>query len=229
MRGREVGHLASLINLKSVVRVRPSQLIYYLTQMKKLFYFCLVVMSFVLSSCGSCTSDNGKDETIKVEKKEISVKELVELCKSDFEAVTDTNPKAMFYESDIVLSSSIASDTEDYTVVKALNVVQSNGWCLRFSHDKDTTVVFKDNTYWLEDRPIDLDEIISLDSAITRVKMANIIKPDSKAVVLRKILGPKPLNTMYIFGQTHTGFIYVDAVTGEVGQLEDSKTFTIKK
>ena len=69
----------------------------------------------------------------------------------------------------------------------------------------------------LDDKPLNDEQItLTFSEALERLYEANLPKPHSTKVVLRKVLGPKPgINAHYIFGNTEEQ-VFVDAVTGDV-------------
>ena len=70
----------------------------------------------------------------------------------------------------------------------------------------------------LDDQPLNDEEIVlTFSQALERLYEANLPKPNSTNVVLRKTLGPKPgVNAQYIFGNSDGQLVFVDAVTGDV-------------
>lgn len=68
----------------------------------------------------------------------------------------------------------------------------------------------------LDDKPLNDEQIVlTFSEALERLYEANLPKPHSAKVVLRKVLGPKVANAQYIFGNTEEQ-VFVDAVTGDV-------------
>lgn len=68
----------------------------------------------------------------------------------------------------------------------------------------------------LDDKPLNDEQIVlTFSEALERLYEANLPKPHSAKVVLRKALGPKVANAQYIFGNTEEQ-VFVDAVTGDV-------------
>ena len=87
------------------------------------------------------------------------------------------------------------------------------------SMDKSESVEWdvKVGSFWMEDFNLKDYEIkLSLEDAFTQMQKSNITKPVTKFCTLRAQLGPKHCNAQYIFGNDKTGLIFVDAVTGNV-------------
>ena len=88
-----------------------------------------------------------------------------------------------------------------------------------FVHEPDVVEVDPNviEGFVLDDKPLNDEEIVlTFDEALQRLFEANLPKPHSTKVVLRKELGPKAVvNAQYIFGNTEAQ-VFVDAVTGDV-------------
>lgn len=85
-----------------------------------------------------------------------------------------------------------------------------------FKHSVDSSTVEVIDGFWLEDFPINDEEInLTFTEAFDRAMESNSVKPHSRYCVIRKEVGPKDVNVQYIFGNRRRQ-LYVDAVTGEV-------------
>lgn len=176
--------------------------------MKKIiFLFASLIAVLAFSSCT-------KKRSVAV-----TVDNFLEVAKEDFATESQKSDAAVFYESQITFTDNITAEGT-VRIERVMNVIQDTSMCIQFYHQKNSTFVTRTQTWWLEDMPVDLDHIISLDSAIKRLQMADIIKPQSRLCVLRRILGPKPTDPEYIFGSMGTGFVSVNAVTGDVNTIE---------
>lgn len=129
-----------------------------------------------------------------------------------------------WYETCIVLKDFLDSEETDGTVTGVSNIFQVSEekgsgvdvHVIMFTHVGDSTQVDVVNSFWVEDFPMNEDAIkLTFKEAYDRVMAANAPKPHSRQVVLRKQIGPNPINPQYIFGN-QTAQLYVDAVTGDV-------------
>lgn len=74
-----------------------------------------------------------------------------------------------------------------------------------------------EGAFWTED--VDLrskDVKISPEDAFSVLLKSNVAKPHSRFMVLRCPLGPVACEAQYIFGNTDSGIVYVNAKTGKV-------------
>lgn len=89
-------------------------------------------------------------------------------------------------------------------------------YVISYAHTADTNSVEKVHGFWVEDSPLNEEEIkVTFQQAYDRLMETNLPKPHSRHVVLRKEVGPLDANPQYIFGNSQAQ-VYVDAVTGEV-------------
>ena len=149
---------------------------------------------------------------------EITVDNFLDIAKADLATESSKSENVVFYESQITFSNFITSDTVG--IERVMNVIQDTSMCIQFHHRGTKTYITKTHSYWLEDIPVNLDRLITLDSAITRLNMANVPKPKTRICILRNVLGPTPTTPAYIFGTHGTGFVRVDGYTGEVSTIE---------
>lgn len=181
--------------------------------MKKVIFMLLLAFASLLCSCGSRNNDNAglKSDVVTIDN-------FLEVTKADFATEFKKSNKAVFYESQITFVNNV--DEDPGNIERVMNVVQDTSMCTQFVHQGGNTYITKTQSWWLEDMPINLDTIISLDSAITRLQHANIQKPKSRYCVLRHIVGPTPTTPAYIFGTVGTGFVRVDGLTGDVSEIK---------
>lgn len=190
--------------------------------MKKLI-FCLSVLACLFMMSCSCEKNKPIDNQV-VEGDSIGL--IVE-------NVTGMDRQKMFqdfgkdyrwFETCVVLKDYLDSEETDGTVVGISNIFQvveekDNGadvHVIMFTHVGDSTQVDVKNSFWVEDFPMNEDAIkLTFKDAYDRVMAANAPKPHSRQVVLRKEIGPNPINPQYIFGNSQAQ-LYVDAVTGDV-------------
>ena len=190
-------------------------------------FMCVICICVSLDSCSSCSHDvKPATDTTAVDTAAVDFNKVLV---SDYDIVVatqkDPTVNVYYFESQIELNKTVAdTSAEKPVVMKYTNVFQAGDTVWQFTHYaalKCDTVV-KNIGPWLEDVKIDINSItVSLDSALTKLSEANIVKPASNKVVLRNPLGPtvKP-NAMYIFGQQNTGFVSVDVKTAEVNEVK---------
>lgn len=84
------------------------------------------------------------------------------------------------------------------------------------THTLDSSAVFPKSGFWIEDWPLNEEQIkLTFDEAFERMMATNMPKPHSRQACLRKPVGPLVCNPQYVFGNLRSQ-IWVDAVTGEV-------------
>lgn len=181
------------------------------------FVFKLMALLCAVVMMGSCQKESKDKKPLKKETV-VTIANFNEVLKNDFNPIKDTCGKAVFYESQIALTAPVSN--EGIEIESVINVFQAANMSYQIIRKGEDKNIVKVNDYWLEDVAIDVDKIISLDSAITRLKESNIVKPNSKMVTLRNPLGPKVTNPGYVFGQRSTGYVKVDAITGEVSPIK---------
>jgi hypothetical protein len=120
-----------------------------------------------------------------------------------------------YLDSDAEVSVNSVSNIFMYVVDRSEKSFDT--FVVLFTHLADTTAVeVKPQAFWVGDLELNETEIkLTFAQAYERLMEANIVKPHSKQVVLRRELGPKLANAQYIFGNTRS-HVYVDAVTGDV-------------
>ena len=129
-----------------------------------------------------------------------------------------------WFETGITLNKFMDAEDTDATVESIYNVFQTvvergEGFdtqvvCMAHKGEENGTEVKA--AFWVGDCLLNEEEIkLTFEQAYNRLMQANLPKPHSKQVVLRKELGPKEANAQYIFGNVKD-HVYVDAVTGDV-------------
>ena len=187
--------------------------------MKKFWLiFAGIILAFGLNSCNSCskTTDESVESSIIVENTISVDREYMALNYGDYK----------WYETCVVYDNYIDADTTIVVegvsnIFQVLVAVDDNSFdtkVVSIAHIKDNSrVEVRERAFWVGDFPLN-DETIALtfDDAFERLMEANLPKPHSKYVVLRREIGPKPgVNAQYIFGNANYQ-VYVDAVTGDV-------------
>lgn len=191
--------------------------------MKKVFSILMVSLAMMigLTSC-KCTSEQE------------SVEPAVEQGALVVENVISTDRQAMFlahdgnyrwYETGVQLKNWL-DEENDGAIEMVVNIFQVVEQCsettfdtfvYKFQHFADGTVSEEEiHGFWVEDYLLNEEEItVTFADAFEKVMAANLPKPHTRQVVLRKEVGAVDANPQWIFGNLHSQ-IYVDAVTGEV-------------
>lgn len=188
--------------------------------MKKiLFVLTSVILMLGMSAC-KC------ENTVSEESLE-AVNELVveNAISMDREAMyLNHNEDYRWFETGVVLKDWL-DEENDGTIEMVVNVFQVverydstsfDTFVYKFQHTLDGTVEDSVHGFWVEDFPLNEEEIVvTFNEAFEKLQEVNLPKPHTRQVVLRKQVGPKPANPQWIFGNLRSQ-IYVDAVTGEV-------------
>lgn len=191
--------------------------------------FIAAVFAFTLmmfTACSSCNkekpADNDESQS-KTEVVELITENVISLNRQDMFAKFGGDYR--WYETCIVLKDYLDAEECDGTVDVISNVFQVVTKKSETSFDvhvflytttKDTATVDEKQGFWVEDEPLNDEAIkVTFAEAYNKVMEANIVKPHSRQVVLRKEIGPIDANPQYIFGNSHAQ-VYVDATTGKV-------------
>lgn len=104
-----------------------------------------------------------------------------------------------------------------FQVVEEYDSTSFDTFVYKYQHFSDGTVNEEGiHGFWVEDYPLNEEAIVvTFKEAFEKVQEANLPKPHTRQVVLRKQVGPKEANPQWIFGNLREQ-IYVDAVTGAV-------------
>ena len=191
--------------------------------MKKfsLFFITLLSIVFCFSSCNSCKKDQKQDDV-----KPVATLDVENTVSVDREHMFLTyGEDYRWYETSIVLeefldadstSANIASVTNVFQVLKNKEEKSNDIFVVMMTHTPDTAVVEEKTGFWVEDFPLNNEDIkVTFKDAYDKVMATNSPKPHSRHCVLRKQVGPVPANPQYIFGNNKAQ-LYVDAVTGDV-------------
>ena len=187
--------------------------------MKKLIYIFIGIIALIgVSSC-KCQSKKQAEPTF--EQSELIVENVVSADKEKM--FLDYGSDYRWFETCVVLNDYL--DEADSCSINGVSnifqvVTEMEGGAdvnvIMFTHVDDTTDVQVVHTFWIEDSPMNNDNIaVTFTDAYEKVMEVNLPKPHSKHVVLRKEVGPLEANPQYIFGNQESQ-IYVDATTGEV-------------
>lgn len=204
--------------------------------MKKVFYFLMCVAMLGMMSCTSCKHEepvfNGYDvESVMAADQQV----MAELY----------GDSVYFYECQAHYMYNLDSVDGENQVIWVRNVFQHKDTCYEFFHfadsneienlveyigtltnpyhytidtnEVDYTITLVVEDYWLEDQPMNLNEVkYTLKDAYNILMEADCIKPHSNFVVMRQPLmePPCPTNPYYIFGSM-IDCLGIDSRTGE--------------
>lgn len=78
-----------------------------------------------------------------------------------------------------------------------------------------------EGAFWTEDVNLRSKDVkLSPEDAFSTLLASNVAKPHSRFIVLRCPLGPVACDAQYIFGNTDSGIVYVNAKTGKVTTID---------
>lgn len=125
-----------------------------------------------------------------------------------------------FYESQITLDSSLTADNAaNPKAVSVVNIFQVADTVWSITHRVgEAPSIDHEGGFWLEDLPVNISRVnLSLDSALTRLYQADIVKPNTHMCVLRRPLyRTLYIDAFYIFGNIGAGFVSVDCNNAKV-------------
>lgn len=183
--------------------------------MRKFFVvLASILIAFAVSSC-KCT----REEDPVIEFPEASI--MADRAKMDEEVSTykwfETRVEYdNFFDADTTLAINKVESLFQVAVEDPLGI---KTFVYDFIHEpgvENDTIPEPIEGFILDDKPLNDEQIVlTFSEALERLYEANLPKPHSAKVVLRKALGPKVANAQYIFGNTEEQ-VFVDAVTGDV-------------
>lgn len=192
--------------------------------MKKFIFslFAMVIATMAFVSCSKCSHDADADVPVV----ETITTKTINADKSHMDSI---DKEYSYFESCFTFAGTIDTlATPD--VISVSNVFQTvdkakgepTVYISNHSMDKSEVANWdvKVGSFWMEDFNLNDYEIkLSLEDAFEQMHKSNITKPVTKFCVLRAQLGPKRCNAQYIFGNDNTGLIFVDAVNGNVTNI----------
>ena len=197
--------------------------------MKKVFSILMVSLAMMigLTSC-KCTSEQEPVEPA-VEQGALVVENVISTDRQAMFLAHDGNYR--WYETGVQLKNWL-DEENDGAIEMVVNVFQVVEQCsettfdtfvYKFQHFADGTVNEEEiHGFWVEDYPLNEEEItVTFADAFEKVMAANLPKPHTRQVVLRKQVGAVDANPQWIFGNLRSQ-IYVDAVTCEVRDTNPS-------
>lgn len=176
--------------------------------MKKLYYVVIVLglLMFAGAAYYSCTCHSLTDYIIK-----------------DYETVLNENPRAKYYETECVLNGYLDEVKDKAKVVsyRQIHQVADSVHYYNRNFEDNTLSVTKQYGHWSGTFKADPhDMLVGFNDALDILMENNVVLPHSNKMTLRCPMGAESYNLKYIFGSTKSKlYIYVDAVTGEVGQM----------
>jgi hypothetical protein len=183
--------------------------------MKKFFVILAsILIAFAISSC-KCT----RDEDPVIEFPEATI--MADRVKMDEEVSTykwfETRVEYdNFFDADTTLAINKVESLFQVAIEDPLGI---KTFVYDFIHEpgvENDTIPEPIEEFILDDKPLNDEQIVlTFSEALECLYEANLPKPHSAKVVLRKALGPKVANAQYIFGNTEEQ-VFVDAVTGDV-------------
>lgn len=184
--------------------------------MKKRIFICTAIIALVIIAAFVL----GRKEK-PVEKK------TFETFVSEDYMFSKSMDKAFLYEVETVLNGALDTLSQDSVAVVAMTTVIGHAGEVIFikrdlvNETADTSVVVGT---WVGSCKFDRGEFpYSLADAVSILHDCGAELPHSDKMTLRRpLLATYYKHPMYIFGQRSTGFIYVDAVTGETGEIMDT-------
>lgn len=183
--------------------------------MKKLIFLMMTVFVICMTSCH------------KGEKSDpIAVRSTSQLILDSLAAHVDSiNSDYLYFETSFELANTVDSlDSFSVSTIQSIyQVVDTTTstptvFVANYSFDS-ATVSWKvlEGAFWTEDVNLRSKDVkLSPEDAFSALLKSNIAKPHSRFMVLRCPLGPVSCEAQYIFGNTDSGIVYVNAKTGKV-------------
>ena len=184
--------------------------------MKKVIYFLTALA--VVAGLASCKCIREQEPVVLNPEATISIdRDAMAAVDSTYKWFETRAEYDNFFDADTTLTLNKVESLFQVSVEDSLGVKPT---VYKFVHelgaegDVEPEVV---EGFVLDDMPLNDEQItLTFSEALERLFEANLPKPHSTKVVLRKVLGPKAgINAHYIFGNTEEQ-VFVDAVTGDV-------------
>ena len=180
--------------------------------MKKFFYVLMAsIMMLTMASCN-------RTKTKPVEPVIADAIELNTVLSEDSAMLE--NRACDFLLASMVLNGNVDTlDVADMKIVECATVYQAEDSCYIFRRVLGEDVVKEVyNDRWMECMPMVTEEPkLSVKDALEVIHETNTVLPASDLVALRRPLYPPFYeDPMYAFGSIMTGFVYVNANTGEI-------------
>ena len=188
--------------------------------MKKFLVFLMGVMLMIgVSACTCSRQKKDVDSTVA----ELVVENVVSLDRQAMNLAHGGDYR--WFETGVQLKNWLDEENDGsidmvvnvFQVVEEYDSTSFDTFVYKYQHFSDGTVNEEGiHGFWVEDYPLNEEAIVvTFKEAFEKVQEANLPKPHTRQVVLRKQVGPKEANPQWIFGNLREQ-IYVDAVTGAV-------------
>lgn len=179
--------------------------------------FATISMLFV--ACSSCShkGDKKAEETV-----------ATKLIQGDRQYMKNIDRAYVYYESCYMFEGrfdTLATPTVVYleNVFQVVNKETNQPTVYIAHHDISKSSDMwetKVGSFWLGDNDMNEYEIkLTVEEAFAKAKKSSFAKPHSRFCTLRAEVGIKACNPQYIFGNATYGLLYVDAVTGDVSDV----------
>lgn len=182
--------------------------------MKKLIYAIILAVAMCIPPLLDACSDHADTR---------SASELIIDSLADH--VDSINSDYLYFETSFELANS-ADSLDSFSVRTIQSIYQvvdtttstPTVFVANYSVDS-ATVSWKvlEGAFWTEDVDLRTKDVkLSPEDAFSTLLKSNVAKPHSRFMVLRCPLGPVSCEAQYIFGNTDSGIVYVNAKTGKV-------------
>lgn len=183
--------------------------------MKKVIYFLTALA--VVAGLASCKCTKDEEPVVEFAEATIAADKAKMAEKADEYKWFETRAEYdNFFDADTTLALVKVESLFQVAVKDSLGV---KTFVYDFVHENGVVETDAEpiEAFILDDKPLNDEPIVlTFGEALERLFEANLPKPHSTKVVLRKVLGPKAgVNAHYIFGNTEEQ-VFVDAVTGDV-------------
>ena len=188
--------------------------------MRKFLVFLMGIMLMIgVSACTCSRQKKDVDSTVA----ELVVENVVSLDRQAMNLAHGGDYR--WFETGVQLKNWLDEENDGsidmvvnvFQVVEEYDSTSFDTFVYKYQHFSDGTVNEEGiHGFWVEDYPLNEEAIVvTFKEAFEKVQEANLPKPHTRQVVLRKQVGPKEANPQWIFGNLREQ-IYVDAVTGAV-------------
>ena len=188
---------------------------------KVIFLMASLAIMMSLASC-KCSSDNQKPVEPAIVVDTLTVENTVS---TDRQAMyLNHGEDYRWFETGVVLKDFLDEENDGtiemvvnvFQVIEAYDSTSFDTFVFKYQHTLEGDAQDSVHGFWVEDYPLNEEAVVvTFKEAYEKVMEANLPKPHTRQVVLRKQVGPVAANPQWIFGNLKSQ-IYVDAVTGKV-------------
>ncbi len=200
---------------------------------KVIFLMASLAIMMSLASC-KCSSDNQKPVEPAIVVDTLTVENTVS---TDRQAMyLNHGEDYRWFETGVVLKDFLDEENDGaiemvvnvFQVIEHFDSTSFDTFVYKYQHTLEGDAQDSVHGFWVEDYPLNEEAVVvTFKEAYEKVMEANLPKPHTRQVVLRKQVGPVAANPQWIFGNLKSQ-IYVDAVTGKVSDKNpafDAKGF----